>query len=113
MSVRHSLEQPVINIGFFQDRQFMVSMISLVEKPTILLDKQNNVLDKLVSVAESTNQTLTGLTGMVENANKPIIVFKNVTGSIFKRHVHETVTIDKSMKSIVSCSNMIHRRNLT
>ena len=107
------MEQPVINIGFFQDRQFMVSMMSMVEKQTSLLDKQNNVLDKLASVAESTNQTLTGLTGMVENTNKSIIDFKNVTGAIFKRHVHETVTIDKSMKSIVSCLNMIHRRDLS
>ena len=50
-------------------------------------------------MADSTNETLTGLTGMVENTNKSIIEFENVTGAIFKRHVHETLTIDKSMKS--------------
>ena len=103
------MEQPVINTGFFQDFQFMDSMMSMVEKHCILLDKQNIVLDKLTSVADSINETLTGLTGMVENTNKSIIEFKNVTGAIFKRHVHETVTIDKSMKSILSCLNMIHR----
>ena len=57
------MEQPVINTGFFQDRQFVVSMISMVEKQTILLDKQNNVHDNLASMTDSTNETLTELIG--------------------------------------------------